>query len=78
MTWQLLMGFVLGFLTWPAGTMVMTMVDVIRSRIAVREFERGQARKRAQFEKDRELGLRAMTVTEWEDLYGPLPERPML
>lgn len=43
MTWQgVLFGFVLGFLSWPLGTVVMTLVDVWRSRVARRSYEKAK------------------------------------
>lgn len=79
MTWQgVLFGFVLGFLSWPFGAVMMDVFATIQTRIALRAASKVREENRAQFKKDLELGMRAMTVDEWEQMYGPLPERKPL
>jgi len=80
MTWQgIALGFLIGFLTWPMGTVVMTLVDMWRSRMARLSYRKYHESEREQYEKDKALGVHAMTVDEWESYYGPLPtDREML
>lgn len=79
MSWQgVALGFVLGFLTWPLGAIVMDAAAVIQSRMLLRAASKHREELRRQFDLDLASGMRAMTVDEWEQMYGPLPERKPL
>jgi len=66
MTWQgIALGFVLGFLSWPLGTVVMTLVDVWRSRMARLSYRKQHEAQRVQYEKEKALGMHSMTVDEF-------------
>lgn len=79
MTWQgVALGFVLGFLSWPLGSIIADGASVLSTKLWLRAANKAREDRRAQFERDLAAGLREMTVSEWEEMYGPLPERKPL
>lgn len=79
MTWQLLIGFLVGFFSWPLGAVMVDVFAAFQARITIRAAHKIREAQRVQYEKEKALGMHSMTVDEWESYYGPLPtDREML